>query len=394
MRPNQPKRDGPSDRDNVERAFEIARRLLLQDFADAGRQLVNGLGDESCPWNWDENSLSGQVENRRLFEDRRQNWLDTIKNAIAIRFGQMRSLYHELEGTLASETDKRVAETIRALLPEQCDFENLLRNVPVFTVTGDLFLPPGITEDAGLLCDTTKGLLEVHLNHVADESLLGHCLQAAEMIPLADVGSTADTSTSEEGQCRNRFERKGKVWSVVYGEESVQLPDQLGLRYVAVILANAGRPIAVTELVAVRLPKAAPRFTEEPDSIPISDGGLHQKRSDPHALREYKNRVSHLDSEIAAAESRNDLGAAERFRDERNQIADHLISEQGLRGKARDFSDDVEKARDSARRAIDRALLSIQGASPKTAAHLRLYIEKGVELIYRDSTTSWKVSQT
>jgi hypothetical protein len=391
---SQPDQDEPSEQDELKRGFETARRLLLSDVADANQRLVNGLGDHSAPWNWDEYSPIGQVENRRLFEECQQDWLESVKASITRRFDEMHSIYSKLKGTLPSEAADRTAEIIGSVLSEHCDFEKLLASIPVFMVTGDLFLPPGVTEDMGLLSGTTQQVLEAHLNWVAEESFLRHFVPT-HLIPAASLGAAGKViSSSEAERPNNRFERSGKVWSIVYGDESCHLPDQLGLEYIARLLENAGRPIAVTALVAGSLAQSAPSSNEEPNQAPtISDGGLHQRRADDQAMREYKDRIDYLNSEVAGAESRNDLGTVERLKDERDQIVSHLKLELGMSGRARNFSDSVEKARNSARQAIDRAISSIGSYCPTTAEHLRRYIEKGMTPIYLDTASRWKVSR-
>jgi hypothetical protein len=207
-------------------------------------------------------------------------------------------------------------------------------------------------------------------------------------------GTPATASQPRVEERSNRaFVRTGTTWLIAFDEETCHLPHQVGLDYLARLLENAGRPIKATDLAATCAPGPSSPGHGGQERAPVSDGRLLQERLDPKAMKEYRDRISQLNAEITEARGNNDGGRAHLLEIELETIREQLESDTGHHGRGRTFSDPAEKARDSVRMAIDRAIKAIAGYCPNAAAHLKAAIKKGSEVVYRDTTTAWHVSR-
>ena len=141
------------------------------------------------------------------------------------------------------------------------------------------------------------------------------CGRARGRVPRARVGRVAP---------------HGRGWLVVLGDRRAHVPDLVGMRYLAVLLAGPGP--------ADRRPDAGGRGRAAPR-------GPRHDVLDPTARAAYAARVRELDAEVAEAESGHDLARAERLRAERDAVVEQLAAATGLAGRPRAFVDDAERAR-------------------------------------------------
>ena len=239
---------------------------------------------------------------------------------------------------------------------------------------------------------TVEGSLPVRKEPVAEtHSGDNRTISPSDLALTEGIASGHDFLGMHEGAGqRPLLVRVGDVWSLSFGDEQGHFTSLLGMEYIANLLAKPGIPIRATEL-ARRAPPASSDHSAENSTI--SDGRLFQERLDNKARTEYEGRIRHLAAEAHAARKQNDLGKLPALENEIEQIREQLEADTGQRGRGRTFSDSAEKARDSVRKAIYRAFKLISRDCPKAAKHLKGMITLGFELVYRDATTGWSVSE-
>jgi hypothetical protein len=169
----------------------------------------------------------------------------------------------------------------------------------------------------------------------------------------------------------------GPGWVVTVAGCSVMVPDLVGIRYLAELLTNPGEPIPALALAGQR------QLTSGPSGHEILDG---------KAREAYRVRLGALAQELAECEADNDIGRAEKLRDERDALLDQLERATGLGNRPRTFADDPERARTAVRKAIRRAIDTIDRDAPGIAQHLRDYVVTGTTCSYvpvPDAAIDW-----
>jgi hypothetical protein len=152
---------------------------------------------------------------------------------------------------------------------------------------------------------------------------------------------------------------QGGVWRVVYGTHVATVPDRVGLRYLASLLAAPGRAIPALTLVL--------RGASDPDA------GGGQPLLDRRALQALRERVREL-----RAESELSASAQEEF----ETLTRELARATGLGGRVRSFADAPERARTAVRKALKRALDEILAADATVGRHLAERVETGAVCCY------------
>ncbi len=162
--------------------------------------------------------------------------------------------------------------------------------------------------------------------------------------------------------------RQGKNWAVGTNSRSVTVPHCVGMKHLAVLLANPGMEIAAAELAAGldAWDAAAAALLRSPQPV-----------LDRTAAEQYRRRLSELDGEIDTYTLRADRERAARAGEERDWIRAELAAAAGFAGRTRTFSDDSERARLSVGRAIRRALARIAAADAVLGAQLRNGLHTG-----------------
>jgi hypothetical protein len=165
----------------------------------------------------------------------------------------------------------------------------------------------------------------------------------------------------------------GRTWVVEFGAERLVLPDRVGLRYLAQLVANPGRSISARDLAAGEVGAAAATGRS---------GGSRQEVLDTTARAALERRAHELAAQIAAARERGDELAQATAEDELDAIADELRRATGLAHRDRFFDDDAERARTAVRKAVVRAVNEIAAGLPAVGDHLRRTITTGVDCRY------------
>ncbi|MEV4170737.1 hypothetical protein [Nonomuraea sp. NPDC049709] len=205
--------------------------------------------------------------------------------------------------------------------------------------------------------------------------------QEATELGMTLPAGTAPRSRTPRATCR----RHGRQWQFELNGRTARVDDSVGVRYLAILIANPGREIRATDLAAGRTSRSASRATRAEAPVRGDDTGMPvsvQPVLDQLAERTYKERLLELQAEIAELESLNDTERAVALRAERDWLAAELAAATGLGGRVRPFTDDEERARIAVGKAIRRALTRITEADDAIGEELRATIATGGRCCY------------
>jgi hypothetical protein len=163
--------------------------------------------------------------------------------------------------------------------------------------------------------------------------------------------------------------RHGRQWILTLGDRRAVVPDRLGVRYLAHLLTNPGKPITARELAGG---PGGPTLASTPP----------QPLLDKPAKADYRRRVQALTAAIDRADERGDSDRAQRLRSELEALFNELRRVTGRGGRTRLFADPGERARTAVRKAIKRAIDDIAAAEPSIGAILRATITTGATCCY------------
>ena len=155
--------------------------------------------------------------------------------------------------------------------------------------------------------------------------------------------------------------------------------DSKGMAYIYLLLQSPGK-----EMHAAALRSAV---AGEENVPPLGSAG---EVIDPRTRREYKNRISEIDEELAEAEANNDLARKDVLYKEQEAVYKALGLATGLGGRNRKAADDRKRATDSVCRAVRRALSAIKTEHEPLWQHLSNSLTIKELLSYHpDSPTTW-----
>jgi hypothetical protein len=202
----------------------------------------------------------------------------------------------------------------------------------------------------------------------AGRSLLQQALDAAEGAGMDGLAArwrqASDSGAPSPDERRDEAVRMVHIqagrWRVVHEGEVATVPDRIGMRYLAQLVAAPGQRIPALALVTHG---AGAPAAGTPDAV-----------LDRRALAELRDRAR-------ALRQRPELSPGEE--DELTGITEELARATGLSGRARSFADAPERARIAVRKAIKRALDEIVSANPVVGRHLAARIETGGVCCYR-----------
>jgi hypothetical protein len=162
-----------------------------------------------------------------------------------------------------------------------------------------------------------------------------------------------------------RLMPSGLGWVLESDGRAVPLGAGKGFAHLAMLLANPGRRIHVTELVGI-----------------AAGGATTTPRLDATALRQYRERIREIEAEQDAADRRGEQAASARLAKERLAIEGQLRQARGRGGRLRPLGSDVERMRVNVTRTIKHALARIAEADPATAAELAARLRTGTHCVY------------
>jgi hypothetical protein len=163
---------------------------------------------------------------------------------------------------------------------------------------------------------------------------------------------------------RPEFRFDGGSWELAFRDRQVHVPDAKGIRDLAVLLAEPGRPVHVLRLLGA---------DETSGADPVLDD---------RAKTAYRARLVDLDAEIDEAREWRDPARAERAEAERQALIAELAAAAGLRGRSRRLGDPTERARKTVTARIRDALRRIDQAHPPLGEHLRATVTTGTSCCY------------
>ncbi len=215
--------------------------------------------------------------------------------------------------------------------------------------------------------------------HAQATQLLADAEQTARELALADVLARVrrlSASPAPPPAADNALRREGDVWLVTFGGTSLRLKHGKGLSYLATLLAAPGREFHVMQLAAGGGDPAV-RSGATAELTVGTGGGAIDDSPDTRARQEYRARLAELDADIEDADQRNDLGHAERLRDEREQLMTELSATFGSR---------VRSPSETTRKAVTKALRTQIGKllaeHPRLGRHLSDTVRMGTVCVY------------
>lgn len=174
------------------------------------------------------------------------------------------------------------------------------------------------------------------------------------------------------------FRKKGQSWELTFEGRATLVRESKGILYIAELMRAPGREVFVAELFA---------STQGVAHVPVGTGG---EILDDKARRDYLRRADDLNYQLAEAERNNDAGRCESIRSELEELADQILTGQGLSGRSRRSQDDRDRIRKSVSMAIERAIGTIRKHAPALGEHLDKHIHRGYFLSYSGSIP-WKL---
>jgi hypothetical protein len=212
-----------------------------------------------------------------------------------------------------------------------------------------------------------------------------------------------DTGTTSAGST-NTFRLEGDYWTILYEGQELRIKDAKGLRDLAFLLANPGKEIHVTDLIAAagtpeRDPRAGAYERMGPEQLAaigleVSSGERSETALDAPARSAYRARLAELKDDLAEAERCNDTGRATKARAELEFIAAELASAYGLGGRSRTpGADPLERARKAIGFRIQESVSRIHRAHQVLGLHLRTSIKTATFCSYApQEPTPWDVA--
>jgi hypothetical protein len=176
--------------------------------------------------------------------------------------------------------------------------------------------------------------------------------------------------------------REGPFWTLRYEGETCRVKDSKGLRDLAVLVASPNREVPAAELMAQGMAADAGGTGAGADAV-----------LDERARREFRERLTDLDDDLAEAEAANDLGRIGSVKAERDALAHELAAALGLGGRARSLGDPAERARKAVSARIRDAVKTIGACDPGLGDHLQASVHTGIFCSYAPATpVRWRVT--
>jgi hypothetical protein len=154
---------------------------------------------------------------------------------------------------------------------------------------------------------------------------------------------------------------------------SILIAHSVGVLHLSVLINNSGQDVKSLDLVAGRdLIGRAHMST-----------GSAQPVLDRAALRQYRDRLTHLAAEMDEHMANGNVDAATQARVGHDWLLSELSAATGIGGHTRNFPDSAERARTAVGKAVRRVLARINEAAPHIGRHLRESIRTGAVCSYR-----------
>ncbi len=204
-----------------------------------------------------------------------------------------------------------------------------------------------------------------------------------------EINIKPEESNSPTSDDVNIFSRCGDFWEITYDSKLTRIRDLVGLRYIAVLLANPRIPNDCIELVRKANPDTSADGPTE-DGLTISKETFIRRFLDKKAIRHLKRRLSDLDDEIEEATQRGEsIEKIEELSQEKTKILKYLRDHQyGYPA----LTPGAKKAANSVTKAMKEAIKKIRKEDALLAAHLTNSLKFGLKPVYMpERDLAWKV---
>jgi tetratricopeptide (TPR) repeat protein len=250
---------------------------------------------------------------------------------------------------------------------------DLFRGLGDRYLEANTFISLGDTHHAALNPDAARKAWEQALD-ILDEIEHPDASRVRERLHTLEPASPGSTAADHQ---RGEYPtmtcaRHGQRWRIEYGHRTALVAHSVGMLHLAVLLANPGQ-----EIPAIELATGVAALHDAVASTP------HQPVLDPTAIRDYRNRISHLREQIDRFEARDQPDRAAQARVEHDWLVSELAAATGINGRTRRFPDNPERARLAVSRAIRRTLSSITDADARIGEILENSIHTGIRCSYR-----------
>jgi tetratricopeptide (TPR) repeat protein len=178
------------------------------------------------------------------------------------------------------------------------------------------------------------------------------------------------------------FRTEGEYWVIEFAGKAVRLRDLKGLRYLARLLADAGREFHVLDLVAAESGGSTEPSTRHERGLHASDPSDAGPLLDAQAKETYRRRLAEIEEDMEEAEAFGDHERAARATVDREYLIRELSRAVGLGGRDRHAGAASERARVSVTRAVRHALGRIREQHPELGAHLDHAVRTGTYCAY------------
>lgn len=169
-------------------------------------------------------------------------------------------------------------------------------------------------------------------------------------------------------ETKGDFIPNGELWELKYMGESVIMKDSKGLGDIAKLLAHPEKQIHCSELMGAVL---------DVEGTTVIDD---------RAMKDYKEKILSLQTDIADAEELGNTTKTEQLRGEYEILLEHLSQVTGMSSKIRKTGSSLEKARSAVTWRIRSSIKKIEKVHPKLAKHLSNSIKTGTFCSYVPET--------
>lgn len=195
-------------------------------------------------------------------------------------------------------------------------------------------------------------------------------------MPTDDI----ESSLRELDRTAHVFRLLGRVWVIKYERKLILMEDARGLSYLARLLAEPGRTVPATSLLAT-IAGIDPR-------VPTGSSGEFGDKQGQAVL---KRRYAELQENMEEARSNNDLGRIAQLETEIEAFGTEIARFTGIGGKLREKTD-ADRVRKSVSIAVVRAVDAIGNVHELLGRHLGNSVSTGLTLQYSpDRQIDWLI---
>jgi hypothetical protein len=237
--------------------------------------------------------------------------------------------------------------------------------------------------------DIARGILpDACLLRTAIETVRGQRAGRATEVLLQVIEPPAEVRPSgrTDGQERPRFEKTAGGWLVTFAAERGYFKHSAGMARLARLLKAPGRELTALDLFSGSSPSAksrkSPTVNNGPDQDALGASGDLGPILSKDSKNDLRRRAQELQSDLANARAGQDDARCVAIRKELEQIAEVMQSATGLHGRARTFTNEDERARQSVSQTIGTTLRATEQQMPELRLHFRDYLHLGYSCTY------------